>query len=55
MELLAAIESRSSAARLGLPAPTPEHLARILDAAAQLFRERGFDSVTVAEVMSAGR
>ena|SRR3984957_2535434 len=34
MELLAAIESRSSAARLGLPAPTPEHLARILDAAA---------------------
>jgi nitroreductase len=34
MELLAAIESRSSAARLGLPAPTPEHLARILDVAA---------------------
>lgn len=34
MELLAAMESRSSAARLGLPAPTPEHLARILDAAA---------------------
>jgi nitroreductase len=34
MELLTAIESRSSAARLGLPAPTPEHLARILDVAA---------------------
>jgi len=30
-----------------------ENRRRILDAAAQLFRERGFDSVTVAEVMSA--
>jgi nitroreductase len=35
MELLAAIESRSSAARVGLPGPTPEHLARILEAAAR--------------------
>src|SRR6267154_1737541 len=34
MELLAAIDTRSSAARLGRPGPTPEHLARILDAAA---------------------
>jgi nitroreductase len=34
MELLAAIDTRSSAARLGAPGPTPEHLARILDAAA---------------------
>jgi nitroreductase len=34
MELLAAIESRSSAARLREPGPTPEHLARMLDAAA---------------------
>src|SRR5260370_42236033 len=34
MELLAAIGTRSSAARLGRPGPTPEHLARILDAAA---------------------
>jgi nitroreductase len=34
MELLAALETRSSAARLGEPGPTPEHLARILDAAA---------------------
>ncbi|HLZ98223.1 MAG TPA: nitroreductase family protein [Steroidobacteraceae bacterium] len=34
MELLAAIGSRSSAARLSEPGPTPEHLARILDAAA---------------------
>jgi nitroreductase len=34
MELLAAIDTRSSAARLGGPGPTPEHLARILDAAA---------------------
>ena len=34
MELLAAIDTRSSAARVGLPGPTPEHLARMLDAAA---------------------
>jgi nitroreductase len=34
MELLAAIDTRSSAARLTTPGPTPEHLARILDAAA---------------------
>src|ERR1700730_11759793 len=34
MELLAAIDTRSSADRLGMPGPTPEHLARILDAAA---------------------
>jgi nitroreductase len=34
MELLAALDTRSSAARLGPPGPTPEHLARILDAAA---------------------
>jgi len=34
MELLAAIDTRSSAARLSGPGPTPEHLARILDAAA---------------------
>lgn len=33
MELLAAIESRSSAARLVEPGPTPEHLSRILSAA----------------------
>jgi TetR/AcrR family transcriptional repressor of nem operon len=30
-----------------------ENRRRILDAAAQLFRERGFEDVTVAEVMSA--
>jgi len=30
-----------------------ENRRRILDAAAQLFRERGFDSVSVAEVMKA--
>jgi TetR/AcrR family transcriptional regulator, transcriptional repressor for nem operon len=30
-----------------------ENRKRILDAAAQLFRERGFENVTVAEVMSA--
>jgi TetR/AcrR family transcriptional regulator, transcriptional repressor for nem operon len=30
-----------------------ENRRRILDAAAQLFRERGFENVTVAEVMSA--
>lgn len=30
-----------------------ENRKRILDAAAQLFRERGFEGVTVAEVMSA--
>jgi TetR/AcrR family transcriptional repressor of nem operon len=30
-----------------------ENRKRILDAAARLFRERGFESVTVAEVMSA--
>jgi nitroreductase len=34
MELLAAIDTRSSAGRLTLPGPTPEHLARILEAAA---------------------
>ena len=33
MELLTAIESRSSAARLVEPGPTPEDLARIIDAA----------------------
>jgi nitroreductase len=33
MELLTAIESRSSAARLVEPGPTPEDLSRILDAA----------------------
>jgi len=33
MELLTAIQSRSSAARLVEPPPTPEDLARILDAA----------------------
>src|ERR1700742_4972140 len=30
-----------------------ENRKRILDAAAKLFRERGFETVTVAEVMSA--
>jgi len=35
MELLAAIDSRSSASRLGEPGPTPEHLERILEAAAR--------------------
>ena len=34
MELLTAIDTRSSAGRLTQPGPTPEHLARILDAAA---------------------
>jgi nitroreductase len=34
MELLTAIDTRSSAARLTQPGPTPEHLERILDAAA---------------------
>jgi nitroreductase len=34
MDLLTAIDTRSSAARLGWPGPTPEHLARILEAAA---------------------
>ena len=34
MELLTAIETRASAARLTQPGPTPEHLARILEAAA---------------------
>jgi nitroreductase len=33
MELLTAIGTRASAARLTEPGPTPEHLARILDAA----------------------
>jgi nitroreductase len=33
MELLAAIDTRSSAARLTTPGPTPEHLIRILGAA----------------------
>jgi nitroreductase len=35
LELFAAIESRSSAARLSQPGPTSEHLGRILDAAAR--------------------
>ncbi len=35
MELLAAIGSRSSAARLTAPGPTPEHLGLILEAAAR--------------------
>jgi nitroreductase len=35
MELLAAIDSRSSAGRLGEPGPTPAHLVRILEAAAR--------------------
>lgn len=30
-----------------------EHRAKILDAASQLFREKGFEAVTVAEVMKA--
>lgn len=30
-----------------------EHRARILDAASRLFREKGFETVTVAEVMNA--
>jgi nitroreductase len=34
MELLTAIDTRSSAARLTMPGPTHEHLTRILDAAA---------------------
>jgi nitroreductase len=34
MDLLTAIDTRSSAARLGSPGPTPEHLALILQAAA---------------------
>ncbi|HEY3655090.1 MAG TPA: nitroreductase [Steroidobacteraceae bacterium] len=34
MELLTAIDTRASAARLTQPGPTPEHLARILEAAA---------------------
>jgi nitroreductase len=33
MELFAAIDTRSSAARLVEPGPTPEHLARMIDAA----------------------
>jgi len=33
MDLFAAIDSRSSAARLTQPGPTPEHLARMLEAA----------------------
>lgn len=33
MELLTAIESRTSAGRVAAPGPTPEHLARMLDAA----------------------
>jgi len=33
MELLTAIDTRSSAARLTEPGPSPDHLARILDAA----------------------
>lgn len=33
MELLTAIDTRSSAARVGQPGPTPEHLGRILEAA----------------------
>ena len=31
-----------------------EHRRRILDAAGRLFRSKGFDAVTVAEVMHAG-
>ena len=34
MELLAAIDSRTSAGRLAPPGPTPEHLTQILEAAA---------------------
>ena len=33
MELLAAIESRTSASRVGEPGPSPEHIARIVEAA----------------------
>jgi nitroreductase len=35
MELSTAIETRTSAAKLGAPGPTPEHLARLLEAAAR--------------------
>jgi nitroreductase len=35
MELSAAIATRASAAKLGSPGPTPEHLAQILEAAAK--------------------
>jgi nitroreductase len=35
MDVLAAIEARSSAVRLGEPGPSPEHLARILEAGAR--------------------
>lgn len=35
MELLTAIDTRSSAARLTQPGPTPEHLGRMLEAAAR--------------------
>jgi nitroreductase len=36
MELFEAISTRASAARLAEPGPTPEHLARILDAATRV-------------------
>lgn len=35
MELLTAIDTRASAARIGPPGPSPEHLARFLQAAAR--------------------
>jgi nitroreductase len=35
MELFAAVQTRSSAARLGEPGPNPEHLSMLLEAAAR--------------------